>query len=333
MQLPAALRRIRPRSPERERLLAAIGNLAEEHRAVSPEPGACGTVIESILAKARQALLDGHGLDAGWAYFDAARRVRILDYDPTRVRAEALALEKEADGKIKGWRGKAIVALLQELVHRQQPDGGGAAKLAEVEAWAAAAGTQLEAAEGVAADVAADVAALVGGLDGSADGRVLLYQATLLRDEALQNEYRKLAVLRQQLRLLCLMLGGTLVVLFGLAVSSAPRSLFDATVLAYVAAFGALGGSLSAIQSVIKTSTVDARIPQRRIQGPVVSVRPLFGLAAAVALYPFLRSGLIQLGSGSIAVVIGASFAAGFTERLIAQAVGAVTPKDAQPDG
>jgi hypothetical protein len=89
--------------------------------------------------------------------------------------------------------------------------------------------------------------------------RQSLYVAYQIRDEALQNRYREVEILREQLLRLGVALALTVLGLLAAAIwlqlplaSRPDPSTYHRQYVAYVALFGALGGSISAIQSVIK---------------------------------------------------------------------------------
>jgi hypothetical protein len=89
---------------------------------------------------------------------------------------------------------------------------------------------------------------------------------------------------------------------------------------------------MSAILSMGRRET-KATIPEQLTQSAVVFARPLFGAAAALALYLFVQSGLfkttlLNVNADSTALVLGLSFIAGFSERLIISVVDTATPKD-----
>jgi hypothetical protein len=246
------------------------------------------TRIDGILDEAEAQVKQGN-IQAGWACFLAARRMRILDARSQRISAESIALLGEAE-ESPGWRGKVIRELLKP--ERQ----------AEPE-----------------------------------NQRMLLYVAYEIRDEALQNAYRNVEILREQL----LVLGGMLIlVVFGL-LAMAIRYHVDLTgspkteriyteIVVYVALFGALGGSLSAIQWVTKASTTGARLPETRMRGPAVFMRPIFGVAAAIAVFPILVAGILDVQLKNNAQVFSVALVAGFSERLISYAVRTVPTGEGQ---
>jgi hypothetical protein len=158
-----------------------------------------------------------------------------------------------------------------------------------------------------------------------------LHVACQLRDEAQQSAYQKVEILREQLHRLGGMLLILVLLLLALAIwlplplAASPVWENHAKNIAYVATFGGLGGSLSAIQWVIKSSITGSG-SEMRSHGPVVYMRPLFGVAAALAVFPFLVAGVVPLELKTNAAVLAVALVAGFTERLIAYAVRTVTP-------
>jgi hypothetical protein len=246
-----------------------------------------------LLEEASQAL-DRGDLETGFVCLSAAHRAEILALSPAELKAAAAALHQEASSeKFGGWRGKAIVGLLQDLVGEKP---------------------------GCSQD--------------PADHRAWLIEARGIRDEKLQNEYRKIERLQQQLLMLGLALalsvGGIIVLTAVVDLPGTTRFDFSPAVLGLVAMFGALGGCLTAILSVIRGGT-SYSIPQQLIQGSVVLIRPFFGAAAALAVYAFVGSGLITVASSSTAATMAMSFVAGFSEQLITSSVARVAPKSGDP--
>jgi hypothetical protein len=271
-------------------VLAAVTAYRLELREQEPCSAELANRIVDLLDKAEEVARHGN-IQAGWACFLAARRMQILTASPDRISAESIALLEQAEEQaeeLSGWRGKAIKKLLNS---GQQAEPGRQAQL--------------------------------------------LYVAYEIRHEAQQNTYRKVEILREQL----LRLGGILTfAVFGLLLMAILRpvalgepptkdihSKVHAEIVIYVALFGALGGSISAIQWVIKASTTDSGLPERRMYGPMVYMRPLFGLAAALAVFPFFVTGILPVPLTDNARVFSVALVAGFTERFIASAVRTVT--------
>jgi 8-oxo-dGTP pyrophosphatase MutT (NUDIX family) len=153
-----------------------------------------------------------------------------------------------------------------------------------------------------------------------------LYEAQLLRDEKSHNQYYKMGLLQDQLQILLRVVGLTMLVVLGLAASGiAP--LGDWRMLAAVALFGVMGASFSAFLSLARTS-IQSRIPEQIVHSSITLMRPLLGAAAAVAVYVFLQSGLLNFVDLSPAMLLAFSFAAGFSERLLIQSVESLTGRE-----
>jgi hypothetical protein len=282
------------------------------------EPSKVPCAAEELLGQAEAAAQKWRAdLDRGYACFLAAQRVDILCFDESRVRAAARSLLEEANGdKIKGWRKQAIVCLVKDLADEapstESHDGQCTA-------------TQEKKSPKTPPERYS-----------AAEGRIRLQEATLLRDEDSQNTYRKLATLKWHLLVLSGVLSITLLGLFPMVIlfPLSDRFLMPFTwqALVYVVLFGLLGACTSAVLSVSRKGT-RAAIPTQLIQGAVVLARPLFGAATALALYLFVQSGLftaaaVSINAHSTAAVLGLSFIAGFSERLVVSAVESATPKE-----
>ena len=74
----------------------------------------------------------------------------------------------------------------------------------------------------------------------------------------------------------------------------------------------------------MRESAITGRIPQQIVAGAITYARPLFGAAAALGVFAFLESGVIALHPNNVAATLAVSFAAGFTERFVVAAAGAV---------
>lgn len=87
--------------------------------------------------------------------------------------------------------------------------------------------------------------------------------------------------------------------------------------------FGFLGAAVSGLLSLD-----DASVEMQRRGQPLSQwlslARTVLGGAAAVALFAFLQSGVLQLGTLSVGLVLAVSFVSGFTERLLMRAVAAL---------
>lgn len=267
-------------------------------------------------ASAAQALLD-HAQQAleirdealGWRCFGAADRMSLFGLaelkDETALRAKARMVLNEATAKLRGWRSQTINEFLCK-------DGR---------------------------------------LKDTLNAEEVFYASQVLH-EHFANIYHKIRLARGQLATLALI--GFLAVILWIAVASplpggvsmgdqeiaisaaeaeqmnekqTPVSMGDQEVAISAVLFGIMGAAMSGILSLARGSS-GARIPEQLLGFFIVLAR--FGIAAvgALAVYAFLVAGLLpQLGEVSTGLVLAASFAAGFSERLVVRAVEEIVPK------
>jgi hypothetical protein len=158
-----------------------------------------------------------------------------------------------------------------------------------------------------------------------------LYHVRRLLDEQYDNMWRQLRTFRRYLGALA-----TLSLLFVVSVVAVDAlggpllpdvgtSLFVA-----VALFGGLGATVSAALSAGRDST---RNPERLVDAWVGLARVAVGMAAALALFVFLHSGVVSLGPLSSALALAVAFVAGFSDRLLVRTVGTVVEPDDGADG
>lgn len=343
-------------SPRKRRLQADITEFDEElKRRVGvlalrdPEVPSWVRSARELLQRAEEAL-NRSDLATGYSCLLAAQRMGTWGLPPTELIAAAVTLHQEASSdKIGGWRGKTIVALLQDVVKDDRVlehmstilsnDAQSEAQKARLSEQLTEIGggpgarerlaTVLEGLCAERAQVSTLVSLYLDFLRTMSDHRARVLEATRLRDEGLQNEYRKIAQMQQQLSMLGLRLAlsvaGIIAMVSIVRIPSPIGFSMSPSILGLVAFFGALGGSLTAILSVIKSGT-RYRIPQQLIQERVVLIRPLFGAAAALAVYTFLGAGLVTVARNSNAAIFAVSFAAGFSEQLITYSVNRFNP-------
>jgi 8-oxo-dGTP pyrophosphatase MutT (NUDIX family) len=152
-----------------------------------------------------------------------------------------------------------------------------------------------------------------------------LIRAQVLRDEAADTEFRKLALARRQRELLAPVVGAAIVVFLvltataGLDLSAASP---DAAFFAYVAVLGALGGSLSAIQAL---GRIGGRVPEQMAVYGITLMRPVLGMGAALGVAVVATSGLLPIEVTSAYTLLAIAFAAGFSERFLIRAVNSAT--------
>jgi 8-oxo-dGTP diphosphatase len=147
--------------------------------------------------------------------------------------------------------------------------------------------------------------------------------------EHYDNLYHKLGAIRRQLTLLALiallaLLTTILRAAYGLPLAGAAVSIEDPQFVVSVALFGLMGASLSGIFS-LAAGSIGARIPERLLNSWISVARLVTGAVAALVVYNFLISGLLQIGGETTSgLILAVSFAAGFSERLVVRAVESV---------
>jgi hypothetical protein len=271
------------------------------------------------LLKQSEEALDQKDVDGANRYLRAAQCLELYGLTPKelRVRAAALAIEVQAKD-LSDWRRKSVL-----MITRQFSEGTIASPSSSPQG--------------------------AGGLDSTAGATELatdhIAYAFQLRDEYRDKQDYRLTMLREKLTVLLIVLLLAVVAVLGLFAArqikgipltlSAPREgeVERGSDLAAIALFGFLGASLSAITSLTQLST-GPRIPHLRFHTFVTMMRPVVGAAAALGLYVFLASKLLNLGGSlSVGLVLAASFAAGFSERLIIRTVESVAGQSRESGG
>jgi 8-oxo-dGTP diphosphatase len=152
-----------------------------------------------------------------------------------------------------------------------------------------------------------------------------LIKAMQILHEHNENTYLKLYSFRSQLFLLSLIgLVGTAYLFIAPGLLS--RLTIDSPLLIrYIILFGVLGASISGTLSMSNRGTTDY-ITNQLLSSWIAFARVAVGSVAALVVYAFLNAGLINIEASSLTVwaVLAVSFAAGFSERLLTRAVGAV---------
>jgi len=164
--------------------------------------------------------------------------------------------------------------------------------------------------------------------------KIRLYLATLIRDENADNQYFRIELLQGQMAILVIILGIILIGLFLAAILNvipfhSDQMFFNWKMLLSVMIFGWLGGTVSAIFSLARTS-IKRRIPEHIANIPVTLVRTGVGAASAAAIYIFLASNIIDVHGLNTPKILFFSFAAGFSEYLLKKAVESVAGKENQ---
>lgn len=133
-----------------------------------------------------------------------------------------------------------------------------------------------------------------------------------------QNSYRKIDLLKRQLTILGSLLGLLVgaIVLFASMGSFIELDSHSDKWMGLAVLFGLLGGALSAMISVTHTPS-NVKIPDAQRSGSLTLVRALLGAAAAIPIYVFMRSGLIEFTAvaSPLAPILAFSFLGGFSER------------------
>ncbi len=285
------------REARQDRLFAALA-VAEAQGvdpaptlAATPERQAAGRTAVALLEKARAAAIAGN-VDLGWTWLHEVDRIRVVNLPDGTLRARALSLEEEAKLKLKDWRLSSVGRLLT----------------------AARAAAEAEDPLGPARRAALEAA---------------VQEAVGLLNAGFNNRYHQLRVIGENLRSLVASLAVLLVLLLVLFAFNGVGSRWsegDWSTFAAVGLFGALGGGLSAIFQFSRPAAV--RIPDALLQGWITLGRPLIGAISALFIYMALRAELVPLltlKQAGAPAYYAFAFVAGFSERLIFNAVGQVT--------
>ncbi len=231
--------------------------------------------------------------DEAWAAFKAADRELIHAYDTDELETEADRVRLEAANKLVEWRREFVLQRIPQRVP----------------------GTPY-------AGVATDSPAWTN----------IVKECRRVLDDALDNRYRKLGLLRYRLQwsalsliasLLAALAAWLIAVNHGLNPSTATSLLSDWRSVLVVLSLGALGASLSGLLS-IREQRVDARLPDLTEVWLLVGWRPVVGAASAFVLVLILQSGVDGLALTSAAAVV-AALVAGFTERAVTSAIGSAS--------
>ncbi len=153
--------------------------------------------------------------------------------------------------------------------------------------------------------------------------------ASFILHEHFDNDYHKRRMARRQLIVFASVLVATLLAYLIYLQWYAPMHGFvlmmeDPRFIIAVALFGVMGAAFSGFSSIAREA-VAARIPEQLVESWVSLARVAVGGVAALVIYHFLLSGILQIAENLTAgLVLAASFAAGFSERLVLRAVEAV---------
>lgn len=244
---------------------------------------------KSLLAKT-EASIRRRDQQRAWITLKAAQRHCLFGMEKPEVKSLSLALEREAVKIESSWRKKAIQRILQEVENEDST-------------------------------LSADKNAL--------------FAASSIRDEHFDNFWRNVdrRINTIAASVVFLVVLTFIIVVFWDALHTIKYSmvyLTSVTVsLPMVVLFGALGGALSATQSLVSTPPASKFIDGAL--NPIINLsRPIIGAASAVAILFFYAGDLlddvlkIQLGPNAIYVI---AFTSGFSERLIFSATSKISGK------
>jgi hypothetical protein len=155
-----------------------------------------------------------------------------------------------------------------------------------------------------------------------------LQDALLYRDEYYENQYQRIAMQRDQLKILVLLallaLGAILGTLAAAPVDSLQR--WDWRLMLVVFMFGLLGASFSAARS-ITTEATRTTIPELLLSNWITLSRTILGAAPGLAAYAALQSDILNLGDFNAPKAFAVAFVGGFSERLVVKVVESVAGK------
>lgn len=252
-------------------------------------------------------------MELAWRRLKLVARMQldVANADELRARAAALRHEVESGKLASDWRKAAILDLVAE--NEILPDRNGQRDAPRT--------TDREASNERMGELSSDEL-------GRARTRVI--EATRHRDEDADNQYYKIALLREQRSLLLLVLVACMALVVGLtAIAGWDADLTNpsAGFVSLVAVFGAVGACLSAIRSLGEAGR-KGRITEHMASYPITITRPALGAAAALGVYAAVVSGILNIavdGDRGRLTVLALAFAAGFSERLVLAAVEAAS--------
>lgn len=156
-----------------------------------------------------------------------------------------------------------------------------------------------------------------------------LMAALGLRDEHYENRYHRIELQREQMTALVAIAGIALVVILGIAATSTIGDLgtWDWRSLALVLMFGIIGASFSAARTS-STAALTTLIPEMMQSTSIALTRTILGACPGLAAYAFLQSGMLDLGTVTMAKALAVAFVGGFSERLVVKMVETVAGKD-----
>jgi len=270
------------------------------------------------LTETAQAALYAGAIDGAWALLETARRKLVYGKKPSECRAIAHSVEMEITDKEKfpkdHWRTQAIERHLREL-------------------------------KSIKAGLACIILSLRRSSEISA-GYSKLEEILTVRDDRLNNIYYKDAMTREQVFRLLIVLAilavaatflVTVAIYDIMGVLNLKENSNKAPVTARltsfisIAVFGAIGATFSALTD-LAGSKAETRIPKHAWSTWITIMRPVIGAVSALIATFALLGGILPALSKTVSTIPETefayfvwmlSFAAGFSERLVIQAVSA----------
>ena len=268
-------------------------------------------LAQSLLARAYTAL-DRKQLDTGWKCLLAAARMEIYGISEEERKARAVAICKEAEDKLKGWRKKATLSSL-DCRTDQGPTCSGAERLYYAtslrdEHFTNEYFRMAHLRNQLVILLLVLVSALTAIFTISTPEWFKFSSPPLVSNE--ENSGQDTAVITEE--------------------SSVEDPVImpkDKMFVMGVILFGVMGGAFSAIMSLSNTST-RKRIPEQIVDSYVTLLRPALGAAGALVVYVFISIELFKIPISSNPAFLAIAFAAGFSERLVVRGVKAVTGEE-----
>jgi hypothetical protein len=284
-------------SADRKRLTASIDIFREELNLMTESAGSESSWARAawnMLNKAQDAL-NKDDFQLGWRYLSTAKNISLLGLERFEREAAANDILEEAKEKLSSWRRKAIV---NRLCRNHE------------------------------------LKTCISNKD--------LFHASRILQEHFDNNYFKIGAFKRHLTILFLITIITLGVIIILVpywnVSNIPiisnSTISDIQInrgfFLAVLAFGVLGAAISGILSA--RGGIEAKIPDQKIVYRIMLVKIAVGAASALVISIFITSHILHIPFQDHApgTILAVAFAAGFTERLVNQAVDSVAQIDSK---
>ncbi|MBI5688679.1 MAG: hypothetical protein HZC55_01180 [Verrucomicrobia bacterium] len=285
---------------EKTRFESALAASEAEWARLRPAdtPPAWAVAARSLLDAARAAAGKKDGLQQAWMHLGEARRELLGGAPPAELTQRAIELRTESDAKLDGWRREAVRKLLNDDLLKRA-----AAELREGHA----------------------------GRPPVPELGTALQNATKIMNERHNCVHLGVQLASAQLTVIVAVLAAQVValllVLWRLDGCGCTGDGTAGELLA-VALMGGIGACVSAVFQLSRLGRT--KLPDQLLQYSVTFARPLVGVASALFLYWFVRSGVFSLVDAeklTRALALALGFAAGFSEKLVIQTVAAVRSK------